>query len=112
MCPCRQGLGGTGQHCQAFPSLLVKFTNLEVAEGHFLTVILQAERCRNFGSESWNHMILAAGDGRGEGFAAEFAFGNFCAVEPVLDVVAIDDDAAFVPFTDGMERLFFSAKKV
>lgn len=58
---------------------------------------------RGLFGESRPRLELGIANQFGEFRAIEVVFDDFCLVQPMFDVVALDDDAGLVPLTDGFE---------
>lgn len=66
-------------------------------------MILQSDGGGAFHSHAGVGLVLAAGDDALQLRAAQFALGHFAAIEPVLHVIAIHDDAALVELAHGAQ---------
>src|SRR3954451_18223362 len=75
-------------------------TELDVPERHLVAVILQQDVAARRLAEALDVLVFALRDQSLHLRAADFELHHFLPVEPVLDVVAADDQADLVPFAD------------
>ena len=68
-------------------------------------MILQGERGGALDADAGVRFVFAAGDDALQCGTAQFAFRHLAAIEPVLDVIAIHDDAALIELADGTQGL-------
>src|SRR5689334_6025580 len=78
-------------------------TDLEVAVADGVAVVLQQDQAVLRLAEALDVLELALGDRLAERRAVERVAEDLGAVQPVLDVVAADDDAAGVPLARGLQ---------
>ena len=78
----------------------------DVAEPELLTVMLEYDMPFAFLHEARFVGELALLDERGDLVAAPSVFDDLLAVEPVFDVVALDDEPCLIEFADGFGFLF------
>src|SRR5262249_652860 len=95
--------------CLGPPSLLLRrpleHLDLDATEGHLVAVVLEVDLALLEGAELFPLPELAPGDAAVPVFAAQLVADDLLAVEPVLDVVAVDDDPRLVPLADGPGRV-------
>src|SRR5579884_1411156 len=84
---------------------LFQLTDLDVLERGRVVMLGQKNWAGDFVSEVMDVLEFAVRDGFFEFRAAEFVLDDFHAVEPVLDVVALEQHARMVPLAGRMERL-------
>jgi len=77
---------------------------LDIAEGDLTGVVLEEDVAFDAGAEAGHVPELALGDGGPDRVAAQFVFQDLRSVEPVFDVVALDEDAREVDFAGRFER--------
>src|SRR6266536_1794139 len=79
--------------------------DLEAAVADLVAVILQEDVALDPGAEAGDVLELAPGDGRLQLRAAEIVLEDLPRVQPVLDVVALDQDARLVPLAHRAQGL-------
>src|SRR6266540_4061946 len=82
-----------------------KGAEADVAEGHFVAVILQQDVSLEFGSPSRDVLEFALGFCGIQSLALELVFQDFFSVQPVFYVFAPEQDAAGIELAGGLERL-------
>src|SRR5437762_6142628 len=84
--------------CRSAMSLCRHLPNPDVPEPAFVAVVREHDVSLDFLTKAGPVLEFALGDGRFDGLAAKFVFEHFFPVEPVLDVVALDQNTGLVPF--------------
>src|SRR5262245_31025131 len=82
-----------------------QLANPNIAERHLIPVVLQKNVTLQLRAPARFVLELALRLGRFEGRALELVLDHLDAVQPMLDVHAVDDDAAGVHFAGRLERL-------
>src|SRR5882762_7680300 len=98
----------TQQSSQVVTAMLLlyrQFPNLDVPEPTLVVVIGQHNVTFNLAAESGRTPELALGDAGLHSVAAQFVFQHLRPIEPVLDVVALNQHARAVPLAGVFERL-------
>src|SRR5262245_58796137 len=80
-------------------------SDFKVAEPDFIAVVLQENSCLELCAEAGDVLVLAFGDCLQQRRALQFVFDDLRAVQPMLDVLALDEDARLVELADGLEPL-------
>src|ERR1041384_1375966 len=83
------------------PRGLFHFLDFDISKPNFVAVILQQDVTGKFGAELWvGHVFEFAFGHAGQNLvASQFVLQNFRAVEPVLDMIAPNQNARLIPFS-------------
>src|SRR5262245_36357371 len=97
-------------HSSALAYMTLRFqpANLDVAVPHGVAMILQQDVAFGGFAETLRVFELALGDVLFQFLAAALEFEDLDAVQPVLNVVAFDNDARVVEFAGRFELLVFA----
>lgn len=74
-----------------------------MTEGNGVVVILEHEETLLIGAEVLQFFILTLLKGSVPLFGGNLYFDNQCSVEEMLNEAIVDDNAAAIPFSDGIE---------
>src|SRR2546422_366427 len=96
-------LAKVNQHCFELRGSQSAHANLAIPD--LVAVMLQINEAGLFLRETRHVFKLAAGDQLIELCAAEFELHHLDAIEPILNLVALSNDADLVPFADRLELL-------
>ena len=88
-----------------------QFPNPDVPEPRLVAVIGQHDATLDFFAEARLVLELGPGHGRLDFSAAQFVFDHLDAIEPVLDMFALDEDAGRVPFTRRFDGRFHAERQ-
>ena len=77
-----------------------QWADLDIAIVGFVGVVREEDMAAEFGAEPGDILEFALGHRGEDGGAAEFVFEGFDAVQPMLDVLALDEDARLIPVVD------------
>src|SRR5262249_52742948 len=89
---------------------LLERANLDIAEPNGGAVILKQDVAFADFAESLRGFELALGDVLLQVLAAALELDHLDAIQPVLDMIAFDDDSCLVEFADGIELLGFACR--
>src|SRR5260370_31464954 len=76
------------------------WTDLQISKPDFFAVVLQEDGRRELRAKAGDILELAVGDGLHQLRGLQFVFDNLRAVQPMLHVLALHQDAGLIEFAD------------